>query len=122
MATNLVAIFHKYLMIVLIILNIVLISLVVFLVIYLLKNKGNVNESICENVKTSVEVKNVDYKLNTKKSPERIFDGRFVTDEEYQQMIGRKRSDISILLEEVNNEYEHLKWLNNGGTERNNKG
>jgi hypothetical protein len=109
-------------MIVLIILNVVLISLVVFLVVYLLKSKGDVNESICENVKTNVEVKNINYKLNTKKSPERIFDGRFVTDEEYQQMKGRKRSDISILLEEVNNEYEHLKRLNNGGTERNNKG
>jgi hypothetical protein len=42
---------------------------------------------------------------------ERVFVGRFITDEEYQQMSKNRRSDISILMEEVNKEYEHLKEL-----------
>ena len=36
----------------------------------------------------------------------------FYSDEEYQQMMKNKRSDISILLDEVDKEYEHLKELN----------
>ena len=49
-----------------------------------------------------------------KKEPksESVFVGRFITDEEYQQMSKSKRSDISVLLEEVNKEYEYLKELN----------
>ena len=41
-----------------------------------------------------------------------MFEGVFVTDDEYQQMTKNRKSDISILLEEVNREYEHLKELN----------
>ena len=43
---------------------------------------------------------------------ERVFVGRLITDEEYQQMMKSRKSDIAILLEEVENEYEHLKELN----------
>ena len=43
---------------------------------------------------------------------EHVFVGRFVTDDEYQQMIKSRKSDISILLEDVDREYEHLKELN----------
>ena len=35
-----------------------------------------------------------------------------ITEDEYQQMMKNRKSDIAILLEEVNSEYEHLKELN----------
>ena len=52
-------------------------------------------------------------KQNKKINSEQVFVGRFITDEEYQQMMNNRRSDISILLEEVELEYEHFKELNN---------
>ena len=105
-------------MVVLIIINIVLVT---FLVIYLLKNKkdNEVAKSVCVNNK-HVEVKRVEHKRNKEINPDRVFVGRFITDEEYQQMMSNRKSDISILLKEVEREYEHLKQLNNERTEGNN--
>lgn len=104
-------------MVVLIVLNIILIVAVIFLVIYLIKNKKDDIKNVYVNCDNSDEddndeIKCVIHKQNKKIKPERVFVGRFVTDEEYQQMTKNRRSDISILLEEVNKEYEHLKELN----------
>ena len=105
-------------MVVLIIINIVLVT---FLVIYLLKNKkdNEVAKSVCVNNK-HVEVKRVEHKRNKEINPDRVFVGRFITDEEYQQMMSNRKSDISILLKEVEREYEHLKRLENERTEGDN--
>ena len=97
-------------LVVLIILNIILIIALIFLVLYIFKNNKKSTESVCENVKCDVE-SNEDNQNNDLNS-ERVFVGRFVTEEEYQQMVKNRKSDISILLEEVNREYEHLKELN----------
>jgi uncharacterized membrane protein len=103
-------------MVSLIILNIILIIVLVFLLIYLFRNKKNINtKDDCEKNES------VNHNQNNKNDCERVFVGKFITDEEYQQMMKFKRSDISILLEEVDNEYEHLKDLINERTEGNNK-
>ena len=93
-----------------IILNIILIITLTILVLYIFKNNKNSTENVCVNNKCSVE-SNKDNQNNNLNS-ERVFVGRFVTEEEYQQMMKSRKSDISILLEEVNSEYEHLKELN----------
>lgn len=94
-------------MVVLIVLNIILIVMVIFLLLY----KNNDSKSICINYDYDKNNEG-EYKQNKKIKIEREFVGRFVTDEEYQQMTKNRRSDISILLEEVNKEYEHFKELN----------
>jgi FtsZ-interacting cell division protein ZipA len=97
-------------MVVMIILNIILIIALVFLVLYIFKKNKNSTENVCVNNKCSVE-SNEDNQNNNLNS-ERVFVGRFVTEEEYQQISKNRRSDISVLIEEVNREYEHLKELN----------
>ena len=97
-------------MVILIILNILLIFALIFLVLYLFRNKKDNDENIC--VDNKCEVKSDEYKQNNNLNSERVFVGRFVTDEEYRQMIKNRKSNISILLEEVNSEYEHFKELN----------
>lgn len=92
-----------------IILNIILIIALVFLVLYIFKKNKNSTENVCVNNKCSVESK--EDNQNNNLNSERVFVGRFVTEEEYQQMMKNRKSDISILLEEVNREYEHLKEL-----------
>ncbi len=97
---------------ILIILNIILIILLIFLVFYIFRNKkdntkkDNICYDGCDNIKS------VEHTQKNKFNNERVFVGRFVTDEEYQQMMKKRRSDISILLSEVDKEYEHLKELN----------
>ena len=99
-------------MAVLIILNIILIILVVFLVLYLYKNKRDANKNVCVNDECDeIETESGEHEQNNNLKSERVFVGRFVTDEEYQQIIKSRRSDISMLLKEVDNEYEHLKEL-----------
>ena len=88
-----------------IILNIILIIALTILVLYIFKNNKNSTENVCVNNKCSVE-SNEDNQNNNLNS-ERVFVGRFVTEEEYQQMMKSRKSDISILLDEVNSEYEH---------------
>jgi hypothetical protein len=97
-------------MIVLIILNIILIILVVFLVFSLFKNKKSVTENICVNGECD-EIESCEHEQKNKLKSERVFDGRFITEQEYQQIMNNRKSDISILLKEVDNEYEHLKEL-----------
>lgn len=92
-----------------IVLNIILIIALAFLVLYFFKKNKNSTENVCVNNKCSVE-SNEDNQNNNLNS-ERVFVGRFVTEEEYQQMMKNRKSDISILLDEVNSEYEHLKEL-----------
>ena len=72
---------------------------------------GKIREHNEDNVIILENEKN-EHKQNDNLNSGRVFIGRFVSDEEYQQMMKNRRSDISILLEEVNNEYEHLKELN----------
>ena len=86
--------------------------------IYLFNNRNNKNDkntNICVNcdkddVDDEIEVDI--FKQNKQIKNERVFVGRFVTEEEYQQISKNRRSDISVLIEEVNREYEHLKELN----------
>ena len=101
-------------MVVLIILNIILIIAVVFLASYLIKNKKDDAENVCVNCDEDddEEIEKIKYIQKKEPKSERVFVGRFITDEEYQQMSKSKRSDISVLLEEVNKEYEYLKELN----------
>jgi hypothetical protein len=94
----------------LIFLNIILIIALIFLSID--KNKGNGGNISVVNKNKNNKIKSVVHKKNKKINSDRIFEGRFITDEEYQQMIKNRRSDISILLEDVNREYEYLKELN----------
>ena len=93
-----------------IILNIVLIIALIFLVLYIFKKNKNGTENVCVNNNCSVE--NNEDNQNNNLNSERVFVGRFVTEDEYQQMMKNRKSDISILLDEVNSEYEHLKELN----------
>ena len=93
----------------LIVLNIILIILLIFALVYLFRNKKDGVKSECiKNDKTE----RVIHKRNKKTDSGRVFDGVFITDDEYHQMMKTRRSDISILLEEVEREYEHLKELN----------
>lgn len=105
-----------YMVTTLIILNIILIIIILtILAFYIFRNKKDVKdviESICENEDVYCEIDSSDYKQNKNIKQERVFEGRFVTDDEYQQMMKNRRSDISVLLEELDNEYEHLKELN----------
>jgi vacuolar-type H+-ATPase subunit I/STV1 len=80
-------------------------------VIYLFRNKKGDAKNICTNDE-ECDVEICEYEKKKNKKTDRVFEGRFVTDEEYLQIKNSKRSDISILLEEVNSEYEHLKELN----------
>lgn len=93
-----------------IILNIILIIALTILVLYIFKNNKNSTENVCVNNKCSVE--SDEDNQNNNLNSERVFVGRFITEDEYQQMMKNRKSDISILLDEVNSEYEHLKELN----------
>ena len=93
-----------------IILNIILIIALIFLVLYIFKKNKNSTENVCVNNNCSVE--NNEDNQNNNLNSERVFVGRFVTEDEYQQMMKNRKSDISILLDEVNSEYEQLKELN----------
>lgn len=91
-------------MVILIVLNILLIAILAFLLIYFFRNKNvDVKGDNSEIVKN---------KQNKKIKSDRVFVGRFITDEEYQQMMNSRKSDLAILLEDMEREYEHLKELN----------
>lgn len=108
---QLVAFFiNNYMVVLLIVLNIILISLLIVLSIYFFRSKKDENKSVCSNI--DIENKDIEIESNKKIKQERVFEGRFVTDDEYQQMMKNRRSDISVLLKELDNEYEHLKELN----------
>lgn len=111
-------------MVILIVLNIILIVAVIFFALYLIKNKKdeekNVNP-VCVDCEVDDDIEKNKYKRKKESKPERVFIGKFITDEEYHQMTKNRKSDISILLEEVNREYEYLKELKtNERTEGNN--
>lgn len=113
-------------MVVLVVLNIILIVLLIFLTIYILNNKGFVKNddeyyNDDDDDKDDSKIERGKHKQNKKEKIERVFVGRFISDEEYQQMVKNRKSDISILLEDIDSEYEYLKELrNNGWSERNN--
>ena len=113
---------NNYMVTTLIILNIILIIIILtILAFYIFRNKKDAIENkkdaienkkdaierICENEDTCCEVDISKNRQNKKIKQDRVFDGRFVTDEEYQQMIKSKKS----LIEELYNEYEHFKEL-----------
>lgn len=103
--------------ILLIFLNIILISLLSILVFYIIKTnnisiKGifkKDNSCRYDRIEEIEEDEEIDNENNLEQ--ERVFVGRVITDEEYQHMVKSRRSDISILMEELQNEYEHLKEL-----------
>lgn len=98
---------------VLIVLNIILIVILLTItVLYLFKNKKDSAKNVYVNENNCEEIKRDEHKQKKNKENGRVFEGVFVTDDEYQQMTKNRKSDISILLEEVNREYEHLKELN----------
>ena len=107
----------------LIILNVILIVLIAILMVYLFRNKNEKNtvKNVCRNNRMDTEVEKVRYKQNKKINSDRVFDGIVITDEEYQQMIKSRKSNISILLEDVYREYEYLKRFKNESTEGNNQ-
>ena len=112
MATKLVAFFINNYMVVLIILNIVLIGILLTIgVLYIVKTKKDDIKSIPVNEEKCCEIEPHKHNKNKTIKRERVFEGRFITDEEYYQMKKNRRSDISILLEEVDREYEHFKEL-----------
>ena len=106
---------NNYMATTLIILNIILIIIILTILAFyifrnkkdVIENKKDVIESICESEDKCCEVDISEHRQNKKIKQDRVFDGRFVTDEEYQQMIKSKRS----LIEELYNEYEHFKEL-----------
>lgn len=99
-------------MIILIVLNIILIIIVIFLTLFLSKNNKNNVKDVCVNNDICGEIKKGKYKQETKS--ERVFVGKIVTDEEYQQMIKNKRNDsISSLMRDIDKEYERLNKLKN---------
>ena len=99
-------------MVALIVLNIILIIILAFLLMYLFGNKKDNDKHVYINEEKNSDIKNVKCENNKPEKYDRVFEGRVITDEEYQQMVKLRRSDISILLEEVKREYEHLKELN----------
>lgn len=105
-----VAFFINNYMVVLIVLNIILIIALIFLALYVINSKKDVAKNICEDhndIESEIEDDEIEY-INSEQKNERVFVGRFVTDDEYQQMTKNRKSDISILMEEINREYEHL--------------
>lgn len=106
-------------MVVLIVLNIILIIALIFLALYIIKNKKDDAKIVCvnndvddEDYQDSDEIEYCEYKEKKKQTPERVFDGKIITDEEYQEMTKYKRSNISVLINEIDKEYERLKELN----------
>lgn len=114
-------------MVVLIILNIILIIAFVLLLVYIFANKSvydknNTKNEVCKKDEEDEEEEDEDkdcdtservkYRKIKKIKIDRVFDGRIITDDEYQHMMNSRRSDISMLLEEVKRDYEHLKELN----------
>lgn len=113
MATFLVAFFINIYMVVLIILNIILIVLLISVTLCFFVNKKYKVKKVCVDVNSRRNnIKKEKYKQTEELQSNRVFDGKFITDEEYQQMIKCKKSYNSILLEEIESEYEHLKELN----------
>ena len=104
----------------LIVFNIILIILLIFVLFYICMNKKDDKKNI-QIKNESDENKKSNHKQNEKNNLENIFICMVVTDDEYKQIMSERRSDISILLEDVKNEYEYLKKLNNeseGNSER----
>ena len=113
-ATNRSPFFINKYMIILIVLNIILIIIVIFLTLFLFKNKKKNVKGVCVNNDICGEIEKGKHKQDTKSKSERVFVGKIVTDEEYQQIIKNQRKDsISSLMQEVNIEYERLNKLKN---------
>jgi uncharacterized protein YxeA len=103
--------------VVLIILNILLIILLTILSLYIIKSNKCDDNSVCikdDEIKRNEnsEIVEVNNEQKNNLTSEKVFNGIFITDEKYQQMMKNRRSDISILIEDLYNEYEHLKELN----------
>jgi uncharacterized protein YxeA len=113
-------------MVALIVLNIILIILLVFLLVYILGSKKNNLKNVYVNHDNeNHDDENHDYindnsvceitrnknKQKTKNKSDRVFEGRFVSDDEYNQIM-KYRREVSNLWKEVEREYEHLKELN----------
>lgn len=86
--------------------------------IYLLRNKKDVVKNVCKNnneykeENNEVKIKKGKHKQKNKIKPEREFVGRFISDDEYQQLSKNKNNGISNLLKIIDEEYEYLKELN----------
>ena len=112
-------------MVALIILNIILIILLIFLLVYIIGSKKNNLKNVSVNHDNVNHDVNHDYindnsvcditrnknKQKTKNKSDRVFEGRFVSDDEYNQIM-KCRREVSNLWKDVEREYEHLKELN----------
>jgi type III secretory pathway component EscR len=102
---------------ILIILNIILIALLLILIFYIIRNykfnikRDNVKDDKCCKIEKN-EKKEIDDSQKNNLESERVFIGRFVDEEEYQQLTKNRKSYVSVLLKEFNDEYEHFKELN----------
>jgi hypothetical protein len=99
-------------MVTLIVLNIILIIAFIFLLAYIFWNRIECVKYKCENDEVCKKNENVNHKENKKINSHKVFNGRFISDEEYEQIMKFRKSDVSILMEELEREYEHLKELN----------
>ena len=102
--------------VVLIILNIILIVLLTVLAFYIIKyNKFGVKD-VCKKDNKCKKDENIEIIENNNEqknnsTQEKVFIGRIVTEEEYQKMMKNRKSDISVLIEDLNKDYEYLKEL-----------
>jgi hypothetical protein len=105
-------------MVALIVLNIILIIVVIFFVLYIINNKKDSGKNVhvdCVvndiNVIDENENKKNTHTQKREQNTERVFVGKIITDEEYQQLSQSTKSEISILKEELIKEFEYFKEL-----------
>lgn len=104
-------------MVILIVLNIILIIVVIFFALYIINNKDsgkNVHEDCVVNDVNIIDENENKKNTHTQKrehNTERVFVGKIITDEEYQQLSQSTKSEISILKEEIIKEFEYFKEL-----------
>ena len=106
-------------MVVLIVLNIILIIVVIFFALYIINNKKYVGKNahvdcVVNDVNIIDENENKENTHTQKRehnNTERVFVGKIITDEEYQQLSQSTKSEISILKEEIIKEFEYFKEL-----------
>jgi uncharacterized protein YxeA len=105
-------------MVALIVLNIILIIVVIFFALYIINNKKdggkNVHVDCVVNDINVIDENENKKNIHTQKrghNTERVFVGKIITDEEYQQLSQSTKSEISILKEEIIKEFEYFKEL-----------
>lgn len=103
-------------MVALIVLNIILIIVVIFFALYIINNKKDSGKNVhidcvVNDVNVIDENKENTHTQKREHNTERVFVGKIITDEEYQQLSQSTKSEISILKEEIIKEFEYFKEL-----------